>query len=564
MPPRVARLLGVHTDGAAFRAPAIVLDAAELLFGVGQDDREEMRLNEGRPPGSGLEPVSLRGPRLLSSQVARGLLTLASHVRRRPSSGGGATLGTTANRTPHGPRATRGRRSAPESHAEFRELIELAPDAILVADASHHVTDVNTAACKLYGYSREELLRKTLADLGPPEDSERVVRDLPPVPGLVHVGEWRVKRRDGTIVPVEASTKILPDRRSLAFIRDITERKRAERERDEALRWTRAVFEQSPVGLALVHGPRDDGVEINARAQHILGQPRTTFRPGPICTLDGQPISREESPGARALRGETVSAELLASHAAGGFRPYGVSAGPIAGPDGTLLGAVVAFEDISARKELERLRADWSSVVAHDLRQPLASISFSAQTLARATEDAKLLKYAERIHAAANRLNRMVGDLMDLSRLDARRLELVRQRVDVPALIGASIERMALQAPDHAFDVRARGEVPAADADPDRIAQVMDNLLTNAVKYGKRGTPITASISLEDSEVAVAVTNEGSPLTAEELSNIFERFQRTTSAKLEASRASGWVSTSRARSSRRTAATSPPRAPRPA
>jgi signal transduction histidine kinase len=219
--------------------------------------------------------------------------------------------------------------------------------------------------------------------------------------------------------------------------------------------------------------------------------------------------------------------------AAGRLTPIAVSAGPIVGADGSVLGAVVAFEDISAAKELERLRTEWSAVVAHDLRQPLGTISLSAQMLARATDDGKLLRHAEHIDAAAKRLHRMVGDLMDLSRLDARRLQLVRRRVDVPALVSATIERIALQAPDRAFDVRLQDQVPDVDADPDRIAQVMENLLTNAVKYGEGGTSITARVSLEDGEVVVAVTNEGRSLATEDLTRIFERFQRAPSAKLQ-------------------------------
>jgi signal transduction histidine kinase len=236
----------------------------------------------------------------------------------------------------------------------------------------------------------------------------------------------------------------------------------------------------------------------------------------------------------RALRGERgVREEFLMRHGKGTPTPFALRAGPIVGPDGSVLAAVAAFEDITAARELERLREEWSGVVAHDLRQPLGTISLSAQMLAHATDEAKLLKYADQIHAAAQRLHRMVGDLMDLSRLDAHRLELVRQRVDVPVLVSAVAERMALQAPDRAFDVRVPGPGPDVEADPDRIAQVMENLLTNAVKYGKGGTPIITSVSWGDGDVAVAVTNEGRPLTAEELSRIFERFHRTASAKLE-------------------------------
>jgi PAS domain S-box-containing protein len=424
------------------------------------------------------------------------------------------------------------------SPSALHELIELAPDAALVADSHQRVTDMNAAACALFGCSREALLGRTFGDFAPEDAAgEAFIRDVPPAPGPVHVREWQVKRSDDTVVPVEASAKSLPDRRWVVFIRDITERKRAERERDESLRFQVAVWEQSPHGLALVHGPRGECVDFNMRAQQLLRRPATAAVEDArtdLHTLAGQMVNPDDLPTSRALRGETrARAEFLVPGAEGRCKPIALSAGPIVGPDGSVLAAVAAFEDITAEKELERLREEWSSVVAHDLRQPLGTISLSAELLARSTDEAKLLKYAEQIRTAANRLNRMVGDLMDLSRLEASRLELVRQRVDVPALIHAVIERVALQAPDRAFDVRVQGQVPEVDADPDRIAQVMENLLTNAVKYGKRGTKILASVSREGGDAAVAVTNEGHPLTPGELSRLFERFHRTESANLE-------------------------------
>jgi signal transduction histidine kinase len=238
------------------------------------------------------------------------------------------------------------------------------------------------------------------------------------------------------------------------------------------------------------------------------------------------------TPIPRALRGERmVTVQFVMRDAAGGFTPIAVSAGPIIGPDGAVLGAVVAFEDITAPKELERLRAEWSSVVAHDLRQPLGSISLNAQLLARATDDPKLLKGIERVRAAVNRVNRMVGDLMDLSRLEAHRLELVRQPVDVPALVRACVERYSLEAADRSFDVRVQGDVRHACADPDRVVQVMENLLTNAIKYGTAGSPIVVTIARDAGDVAVAVTNEGRALSAQEIAHLFERFHRTDAAK---------------------------------
>ena len=128
-----------------------------------------------------------------------------------------------------------------------RQILELAPDAVVVGDADHGVTDVNAAACELLGFSREEFVGKRFQASSPRRGEDSSARFLA-VPGLVHTGEWRVKRADGTLVPIEVSVKALPDRGGLGFIRDITERKRDERERDESLRWMRAVLDQFPLG----------------------------------------------------------------------------------------------------------------------------------------------------------------------------------------------------------------------------------------------------------------------------------------------------------------------------
>jgi signal transduction histidine kinase len=101
------------------------------------------------------------------------------------------------------------------------------------------------------------------------------------------------------------------------------------------------------------------------------------------------------------------------------------------------------------------------------------------------------------------------------------------------------VERMALQAPDRPFDVTAQDDAPKADADPDRIAQVMENLLTNAVKYGSSETPIVVGVTHENHDIAVAVTNQGKALAPEELPRLFERFHRTEGAKQGAAKGAG-------------------------
>jgi signal transduction histidine kinase len=133
----------------------------------------------------------------------------------------------------------------------------------------------------------------------------------------------------------------------------------------------------------------------------------------------------------------------------------------------------------------------------------------------------------------------MVGDLMDLSRLEASRLELTRRPVDVPALIHASVERARLETSDRPFVVRAPGPVPDACGDPDRIEQVLENLLTNAVKYGSDRTPITLCVARDGDCVAVSVANEGRTLGADEIAHLFERFHRVEPNKTNGIKGTG-------------------------
>ena len=111
---------------------------------------------------------------------------------------------------------------------QLRELFMQAFDGIFIADREGRYTDVNGAGCSLLGYAREEILGKTIADLIAPAEIERLRQAMPKIfEGGVHVEEWTLRRKDGSFVPVEVSTKIMSDGRWVGFVRDIAEHKRA-------------------------------------------------------------------------------------------------------------------------------------------------------------------------------------------------------------------------------------------------------------------------------------------------------------------------------------------------
>lgn len=146
------------------------------------------------------------------------------------------------------------------SRAETQSLVEQAPDGIFIADLNGHYTDVNGAGCRMLGYSREEIIGRTIVDLIPPEDVSRLWQSRDALlGGATEVAEWRLRRKDGSYFPVEVSTRVLPDGRWQGLVRDISERKRLEEQAASARAQLleseerfRLAIDEAPIGMALV------------------------------------------------------------------------------------------------------------------------------------------------------------------------------------------------------------------------------------------------------------------------------------------------------------------------
>jgi len=149
-----------------------------------------------------------------------------------------------------------------QSEKRYRSLQEDAPDGIFVADLDGRYTEVNDAGCRLLGCTRDEIIGKTIMDLIPPEDVERLMQSREQLlRGGIHIDEWTLRRKDGSFVPVEVSARIQPDGRWQGFVRDITARKQAEETIRElsliddltGLRNRRGFMELGEAQLALAH-----------------------------------------------------------------------------------------------------------------------------------------------------------------------------------------------------------------------------------------------------------------------------------------------------------------------
>jgi two-component system, OmpR family, sensor kinase len=173
--------------------------------------------------------------------------------------------------------------------------------------------------------------------------------------------------------------------------------------------------------------------------------------------------------------------------------------------------------------------------ISHDLRTPLTSIRGYAEALADGTlEDADpdaRKRAATVIGAEARRLERLVRDLLDLSRLDGREFSLSPRACDLTEIVTDAVAAFAPQAHDLGLDLRARpGVTLAVDLDPERLAQIVANLVENALKYATSAIEVSATASAHADQVEIVVTDDGPGIPAEDRAHVFERLYTARSS----------------------------------
>jgi two-component system phosphate regulon sensor histidine kinase PhoR len=202
---------------------------------------------------------------------------------------------------------------------------------------------------------------------------------------------------------------------------------------------------------------------------------------------------------------------------------------------GETYGAVVVLHDITELRRLERVRRDFVANVSHEFRTPLTAIQGFAETLlAGAMDDPQNReRFLEIIVEHSRRLARLTEDLLKLSKMDADRLELEIRRVSVPQLIESCIETAQHRAVEKeiAISVKPASGVPDIAGDRRRLAEVLQNLIDNALQYTLSRGEIVVSTETRDGEVVFTVADTGIGIPKTDQSRIFERFYRVDAAR---------------------------------
>ena len=283
--------------------------------------------------------------------------------------------------------------------------------------------------------------------------------------------------------------------------------------------------------IAVVIRDRSGQVVLkNAAASRFAGEEGPVLEAFTVVGKKGAPIPRERWPGIRALAGENVVGEELIIRTPDGTEtPVLGTAAPVRDARGAIVAAAISYQDITPLSDLARLKDDFVATVSHELRTPLTAIKGSMQLLHADLTDPDHLELVTVALNNADRLVRMINDILDTAKIEAGALILQRRTMTVQTLGQMAIESVRSIAA--AARVRLASDVSpgvrAVHVDVDRMVQAIVNLLSNAIKFAPTGSTVTfGARPMADGGVAMTVHDSGDGIPPERLHLLFQKFSQ--------------------------------------
>ena len=299
------------------------------------------------------------------------------------------------------------------------------------------------------------------------------------------------------------------------------------------------LIDTSPVGVVVFDVQTGELTSVNREAVRIVDGLRDDEQRAEdlidvvTCVRgDGREVSLREFPLAELLgSGETVRAEEIALRVPDGRSVSALlNATPIHAEDGQVASFVITLQDMTPLKEQERLRAEFLAMVSHELRTPLSSIKGSVTTLLEAAgelDPAETAQFHRIIRDQSDQMRFLIGDLLDVARIEAGALPVDPEPSDVRVLVEEAGSRFQSGDARNPLRVELAEDLPMVMADRRRVVQVLGNLLSNAAAYSPEGSPIAVSAQRDGVHVAVSVADRGRGIPAELLPELFRKFSRT-------------------------------------
>ena len=427
------------------------------------------------------------------------------------------------------------------SENRYREVVESSLGFVFTCTMEGRLTSLNAFTAETLGYRIEDLMGRPVAEL---LDSIGAPRFQDCLRTLKTQDEWQgalpVRRSDGMYRRIAFRSRRMQLHGERPFILvhgiDVTEQHEAEEALHIATRQRELILESVGDGI---YGIDLEGrlTFINEAGARLLGYSPADLTGREIHTVihhshaDGTPYSRITSPilqGMRRREAVRMRDEVFWRHD-GTKIPVEYIANPLI-EDGQLAGMVVAFQDVSERRRLDRMKDEFISTVSHELRTPLTSLRASLGLISSGSLDKRPEKQRQMIEMAignCDRLVRLVNDILDFEKMENGGLPLNREAFEAIDLL----RRAADVAHTVATEVHISFQIQAGRAlvfsDPERTMQVLNELVSNAIKFSPPKTVIRLSTQpAPEGEVCIVVEDQGRGIPAEKLEHIFDRFQQ--------------------------------------
>lgn len=286
-----------------------------------------------------------------------------------------------------------------------------------------------------------------------------------------------------------------------------------------------AIIESIADGI-IVTDSRERVILVNRAAEALVGLSRDAIVGKPL----GDYLKELCGGSDRPPRGE-----IRCVNRAGRERIYRLARSTMRDEKGRRLGRIVSLHDITAEKEVYKLKSEFVSNLSHELRTPLTTIksyvSYMLEGKMGALEE-KLRNGLTFVNRSADRLIRLIDDLLDISRIETRLIEFEMKPFSLAEIIDNGVKELILLVEERHQTLRRQlpDDLPLIEGDQDRVTQVVINLLSNAIKYTPEGGSIVIQAEEEDEQVHVKVSDNGVGIPPSALSKIFERFYQADPA----------------------------------
>ena len=436
---------------------------------------------------------------------------------------------------------------APEPEKQIIALLDALNDGIFALDAQWRCTYMNQTAEALVGKTRKELIGKNVWE---------VFADATSLPFYTEMHKAVQENKPGRFEvfypPLGKwfDTRVFPSSEGITVIaQDITERRVTEEHRQDLLHQVEAeqarlqeVFNQMPGGVIIAEAPSGKILMGNQQVEDILGHsvlPSATFHDYGEWTgfhLDsGESVKGEEWPLARAIAtGEVIKGEdYRYLRGDGTYCIIRINAAPICDAKDNIIAGVVTIFDVTEQRELEQRKDDFISIASHELKTPITTIKALTQLLKRKLQRQGLTEPVAsltKIETNVDKLTRLANDLLDVSKIQAGRLDYAEKSVNMNVLIRDVVETAQQITTTHTISLHGTLQ-KSMNGDADRLAQVFMNLLTNAIKYSPQANQVDVLLAEDEDKLLISVRDYGVGMSKDEQSKIFDRFYRIDDEK---------------------------------